>query len=395
MDVFAFFYVISAYWLTELFPWFMQYARWYEDWFGALGEVLYGDGLYGDEEGKEETTDDLDYLPELVELKPAPALPAYTDKYKDALQQRSKTWVFTEAELAQKVELIEEEIKRVKELYNHNILEARQAIEDIYLEQEEDMDAVNYCGGEDNDEEDDSTLEERNAWRKEEIEDWNAKIEFLTREMENDATIRAQAECMATETLVKARVRQLKNSMVMENTPSGNVLMMYDADSETFVYYSDASIPYRYLEVVARKFVKTFDVCPLYVDMEEELARFEAKWTKEYELKRQKEEEEKAAKPAQASTNPKKNVFAKFKKYNVEGGAGKVSSVPPPKNNIPMKSVQETKTSEKLLLKERANRYAHFGKLANFSFLQKTDKKVFNKKLGLSFADFKKKNLGK
>jgi hypothetical protein len=46
-----------------------------------------------------------------------------------------------------------------------------------------------------------------------------------------------------------------------------------------------------------------------------------------------------------------------------------------------------------ILLKERANRYTYEGKFANFNFLQKIEKKIFNKKLGLSFAEFKK--LGK
>ena len=36
----------------------------------------------------------------------------------------------------------------------------------------------------------------------------------------------------------------------MEKTPVGNVLMMYDKDRESFKYFSDCNIPYRYLEVV-------------------------------------------------------------------------------------------------------------------------------------------------
>jgi len=41
-------------------------------------------------------------------------------------------------------------------------------------------------------------------------------------------------------------------------------------------------------------------------------------------------------------------------------------------------------------MKESANRYTYEGKFANFNFLQKIDRKIFNKKLGISFADFKK-----
>lgn len=65
---------------------------------------------------------------------------------------------------------------------------------------------------------------------------------------------------------------------------------------------------------------------------------------------------------------------------------------PPPKNSIPSKSLTENKENEKVLLKEKANCYKYEGKMSNFSFLKKVEKKVFNKKLGISFAEFKKMN---
>ena len=82
-------------------------------------------------------------------------------------------------------------------------------------------------------------------------------------------------------------------------------------------------------------------------------------------------------------------IFAKFKSYNKDAG-GTISMAAPPKNSIPNTSVNENKENAKILLKERANRYTYEGKFANFNFLQKIERKVFNKKLGLSFADFKK-----
>jgi hypothetical protein len=120
---------------------------------------------------------------------------------------------------------------------------------------------------------------------------------------------------------------------------------------------------------------------------------FDEKWTKEYELKKAKEAEEKLKAEEAAKNNKpseqKKNVFAKFKSYNKDAG-GKISTAAPPKNSIPNKTTVETKEGEKVLLKERANRYTYEGKFANFNFLQKIERKVFNKKLGISFADFKK-----
>ena len=46
----------------------------------------------------------------------------------------------------------------------------------------------------------------------------------------------------------------LKNTIVMEMTPNGNVIMYWDNSRDAFVYYSDSTIPYRFLEVVARKY---------------------------------------------------------------------------------------------------------------------------------------------
>ena len=61
----------------------------------------------------------------------------------------------------------------------------------------------------------------------------------------------------------------------------------------------------------------------------------------------------------------------------------------PPKNSIPNKNNSE---NTKLVLKSNTNRYTYAGKYSNFNFIKKVDKKIFNKKLSISFADFKKIN---
>ena len=205
--------------------------------------------------------------------------------------------------------------------------------------------------------------------------------------------LKKQCEIEARKNIVNKRLNKLENCYIIEKTPIGNVLMIYEKEKETFKYYSDCNIPYRYLDVVGRKYVKLFDCRPIFVDMEEELRLFEEKWEKEQELIKIREEENKKTYENQKSNNEvvkKKNVFAKFKSYNKDAG-GKISMAPPPKNSIPTnKSINENKENEKILLKERANRYTYEGKFANFNFLKKIDRKIFNKKLGLSFADFKK-----
>ena len=47
-------------------------------------------------------------------------------------------------------------------------------------------------------------------------------------------------------------------------------------------------------------------------------------------------------------------------------------------------------TKEQQLVKENANRYTWEGRLTNFCPLKKIDKKILDKKLAMTYADFKK-----
>jgi hypothetical protein len=113
----------------------------------------------------------------------------------------------------------------------------------------------------------------------------------------------------------KTFLDNLKFSFVMETTPNGNVLMFWDNNRSSFIYYSDTSIPYRYLEVVARKYVIMNNCREIYFIMEEQL-----KPLKKEEIVEKKEE---------------KNVFAKLKSYNQ-------SSILDTKNIAPKKQNQNT-----------------------------------------------------
>jgi hypothetical protein len=57
----------------------------------------------------------------------------------------------------------------------------------------------------------------------------------------------------------------LKNTIVMEMTPNGNVIMYWDNSRDAFVYYSDSTIPYRFLEVVARKYAIVNDCLNIFI----------------------------------------------------------------------------------------------------------------------------------
>ena len=60
---------------------------------------------------------------------------------------------------------------------------------------------------------------------------------------------------------------EIARNIVCENTPDGIVIMKYDFDKESFLYWSyETNISYKYLETVARKFVTMFNCKDCYVE---------------------------------------------------------------------------------------------------------------------------------
>ena len=175
---------------------------------------------------------------------------------------------------------------------------------------------------------------------------------------------------------------KLKNNFVMEITPLGNVIMYYSIDKQGFIYYSDSTIPYRFLETVARKYITTFKCkdITIYVDETDEIE------DEKIPISIEKQSEMVAVtntNPKICTTTTKKNVFAKFKNYNHPNSIPSNSMIA--KNN-PNKN---TKQSNKEV-KENKNKYISEGKIINFSFIKKIDKKQIVKRLNTTFAEFKK-----
>ena len=187
-----------------------------------------------------------------------------------------------------------------------------------------------------------------------------------------------------------------KNNILFENTPNGNVLMFYDSNRTSFIYYADTAIPYRYLETVARKYVTTYFCLHIYVDMKkeieeaakkihdkkEELERIELE---KIELEKQERENKEQKDDRKDRTEERKNVFAKLKNYNT--GSNTVVKGTKLAETNPNRSAVSTVTSTKeYILKENANRFSYEGKIVNYSLLNKPKRQ----KVEFSFADFKK-----
>jgi hypothetical protein len=167
------------------------------------------------------------------------------------------------------------------------------------------------------------------------------------------------------------------NNYILEFTPLGNVYMRYNHFKKSFEYFSNNTIPYRYLETIGRKYVMTFRCKPLFIDLEDELKRAST-----LALEKTKE----------SVTN---NPVQKFKSYNkdikmdniyAKGRPGKNILPPQIKANLPNIN---TTNGEKQVLKENANRYTWEGRLSSINLLKKVDRKIIDKKYAMTFSDFK------
>jgi hypothetical protein len=245
------------------------------------------------------------------------------------------------------------------------------------------------------------------------------KALFQTKELENEVEELVKDEKVEEKVVVKYedkyldRFRQIEskelseeklesllNSFIMENTSQGNVIMLWDNKKQCFLYYSDKVIPYRFLEVVARKYVIFNDCKKIYIDMEEQVqaAKQKLESTKESltqnindKEKEKEKEKQKEKQKEQVAAPMKKNVFAKMKSYNSSSIKSAVVPLDQKKaKNVQQNSSNPTPQNADAILKENANRYTYQGKLSNFSFLKKVDRKLVDKNYALSFAEFKK-----
>jgi len=342
----------------------------------------------------------------------------YEDKYLDDVKKMSIEYVFSSQEL----QLINDKFNEFFNVHKINIVNEKHNLNQLILEKsikyisidDEDSESDSNSNESDskdsnsndkdsndsnsNDNKDDDIINEyydiqKNEFNKEEkkkaieleIIDLRAKLKEIEN-MSDDLLLITNAKLEARNFVIKERLDGLKNNFIFEKTPLGNVIMYYNNSRESFEYYTDNTIPYRFLETVSRKYVKTFNCKQIYIDMEFELKEFERKQKEAHDLKLL---EDSLKEKIEIVLEKKKDVFTKFKSYNTESGTGKVNrGAAPPKNSIPNNTMK--KKEDKLVLKDYVNRYTCEGKLANFSFLKKISRKIVDKKYAMSFADFKK-----
>lgn len=154
-------------------------------------------------------------------------------------------------------------------------------------------------------------------------------------------------------------VKGLTNSVVYESTPKGRVIMYYDADKESFIYYCDTKdISYLYLEAVARKYALTYDCKKLVVDIKKE-------------LKDATDIKNGVVIVPKKVVDDKAKIFASFKNYNKKSG-------------------EINNGNKKYVLRQNANRYSYKGKVCEYNFIKPADYKSENTNDKMDYETFKR-----
>ena len=342
-------------------------------------------------------TDEVDIVleKELKNIVPVP-LEKYEDKYLQRFKQFPNEYFFNETELADEIELrnkVKSDFEKIKtnklnEL-QETLLKINNITNGVTISAEDGSMVFNDQVKTDlltfyniiNDELDEEAfnhlyLELLTKENELKTEQHNLKQTEITDEEVFDK---------ARELTIKAKLDKYINNYVLEHTPLGNIYMRYNSAKGSFEYFSNNTIPYRYLEPVCRKYVMTYWCKPLFIDVEDELKKAEIKYDEQKALNNETKKEKTA-----------KDYMVKLKSYNKET---KETMMNPRNNVLPshMRAnlVNVNQKTEKQLVKENANRYTWEGRLTNFSPLKKIDKKVVDKNLSITYADFKKMSQNK
>jgi len=335
-----------------------------------------------EEEKEKEKTVDIKKIPE----------PLYEDKYLNKYKIFPNEFKFNNFELELEIQhfesiksnieknlsdqrnKIEEKIKKIKEINEKGYVEEK--MNDFGKNA-----LISYFDLSDDEDEDNDDIDFEELYLDLIVE--KIKLEEEIKKLDNVIINENELKEEARQFIINQKLDSCINNYVLEYTPLGNIYMRYNNKKNSFEYFSNNTIPYRYLEPVGRKYVMTYWCKPIFVDIEDELKKAEEKYQEE---KNNNESED------------LKNKIIKMKNYNKESNI-KMSNAPNKKNRgvvVPLppqiKSYlqKENSIGKKILLKEKANRYTWEGRLNSFCPLKKIDRKIVNKNLSLSFADFKK-----
>jgi hypothetical protein len=176
-----------------------------------------------------------------------------------------------------------------------------------------------------------------------------------------------------TDNIVPENWTYLTHNILLENTPLGNVILHYEPNKDSFCYYSDRILPYKYIDTVCRKYVLKFNCVPLYFDITNTTDNLVIKPDTTTSATTTNKD---TSMNTNISDKTDNNIFVKLKSYNKSNKPyGNSSASSSTVNNV-NKDIPE--------VNRYINRYTYEGKLMNFNMLQKPPQKKW------SYLDFKK-----
>ncbi len=346
--------------------------------FNKYGETI-------DEEEKEEEEE------EKIEVKEEKKVEIrFEDKYLLAFRSFSNDYFFNEDDLLLK----DSKFNELKSEYHKNTNKEFEKLNALLLEthtiinlgaiitEEIKKLLINYFDIEDDYADDPSSVDfdELYIYLENDHKKFQEEINKLLEDLKNEEVFDSEFQNKALDFVLNKKLDGFINNYILEFTPLGNVYMRYNYFKKSFEYFSNNTIPYRYLETIGRKYVMTFRCKQLFIDLENELKK-----ASEVALEKEALEKEKV-------TN---NPVQKFKSYNkdikmdnlyAKGRQGQNLLPPQIKANLPNVNAAN---GEKQLLKENANRYTWEGRLSSMQLLKKVDRKMIDKNYAMTFSDFK------
>jgi|688.fasta_scaffold181289_1 hypothetical protein len=160
---------------------------------------------------------------------------------------------------------------------------------------------------------------------------------------------------------------------IRENTPRGEIVMFYDAQTKSFIYYSNSkNIPYSTLDAVARKYVCLHKVPSIYIDIRDEIKKGHDKNIKKEQKYKSELEDNKSASSSSSSLSVKKSLFAVFKNYKTRSGSSAAAAATAAATSLHDKTLNNTKnikkneTDKEIILKDNINKFIYKGPVEEY-----------------------------
>lgn len=217
---------------------------------------------------------------------------------------------------------------------------------------------------------------EKLSYLKEQIANQRYKLEKMSSELsilkeKTEEELQYEIKEKSHTNMIENKLNQFINNYIIEYTPVGNVVMRFNNNKKSFEYFSNHSVPYRYLESIGRKYVLTYKCKNIFIDMNEELEKVK-------KLNEMKNDEEKNGGDKKNKLMKKPQVFkSQYMSVN------KKIDIPP---NRSSQSIINPINNVEIAVKD-SNRYTWEGRFGDFKIIKsdkKTDKNI------ISFKEFKR-----